>query len=135
MTVLLYDRLGGYDAIAVFANKLISAAQADDLLGRFWSHRSEDRNARDMQLLIDYLVHETGGQMYYTGRDMRLAHAGMGINEADWQRFLEIVSQIAQALQIPAPEGAEVTAFLDTLKPEIVNVDAEPSTVLIGERH
>ena len=85
MTVSLYDRLGGYDALAIFATKLIGQAQADSSLGRFWANRSDDRNARDLQILIDYLVRETGGQMYYTGRDMALAHAGMGITEAEWR--------------------------------------------------
>jgi hypothetical protein len=54
---------------------------------RFWANRGEDRIARECQLLIDYLVKETGGQMYYTGRDMALSHQGMGITEADWTRF------------------------------------------------
>lgn len=120
MTVSLYDRLGGYDAIALFAGELIGQAQADSLLGRFWAHRGEDRNARDLQMLVDYLVRETGGQMYYTGRDMALAHAGMGITHADWTRFLEIVVSIAGELGVGATEGGEVMAFLDTHKHDIV---------------
>ncbi len=122
MTVSLYDRLGGYDAIATFAKNLIEQAQVDQRLGRFWAHRSEDRNDRDLQLLIDYLVRETGGQMYYTGRDMALAHAGMGIDEADWTRFLELVAQVAGELGVSAPEDGEVMAFLDRLKKDIVTV-------------
>jgi hemoglobin len=64
MTTSLYSRLGGYDAIAMFATKLIGEAQQDDILGRFWENRGADRNARDLQMLIDYLVNQTGGQMY-----------------------------------------------------------------------
>ena len=120
MTVSLYDRLGGYDAIGGFAEALIGRAQSDNLLGRFWGHRSEDRNARDLQLLIDYLVRETGGRMYYTGCDMVLAHAGMGITDIDWARFIEIVVQVAGELDVGASEGAEVFAFLDGLKDDIV---------------
>ncbi len=66
MTNSLYTRLGGYDAIAMFATTLIGRAQNDEVLGRFWTNRGEDRNARDLQILIDYLVNQTGGQMYYT---------------------------------------------------------------------
>jgi hypothetical protein len=29
-----------------------------------------------------------GGPVYYTGRDMKLSHAGMGITESDWSVFL-----------------------------------------------
>ena len=120
MTTTLYSRLGGYDAIAVFATKLIGQAQQDDILGRFWENRGADRNARDLQVLIDYLVNLTGGQMYYTGRDMALAHQGMGITQTDWSRFIEIVVSVAGALGVGATEAGEVMAFLDSLKADIV---------------
>lgn len=120
MTTSLYSRLGGYDAIAMFATKLIGQAQQDDVLGRFWENRGADRNARDLQVLIDYLVNQTGGQMYYTGRDMALAHQGMGITEIDWARFIEIVVSVAGALGVGETEGGEVMAFLDNLKADIV---------------
>jgi len=76
MAASLYSRLGGYDGIAMFATTLVGQAQQDELLSRFWANRGEDRVAREVQLLIDYLVKETGGQMYYTGRDMALSHLG-----------------------------------------------------------
>lgn len=120
MTTSLYARLGGYDAIAMFATQLIGQAQQDDILGRFWENRSSDRNARDLQILIDYLVKQTGGQMYYTGRDMALAHQGMGITETDWARFIEIVISVAGALGVGETEGGEVMSFLDGLKADIV---------------
>ena len=120
MTTSLYSRLGGYDAIAMFATKLIDQAQQDDILGRFWENRGADRNARDLQSLINYLVKQTGGQMYYTGRDMALAHQGMGISQTDWTRFIEIVGSVAGDLGVGPTEGGEVMAFLDSLKADIV---------------
>lgn len=120
MTDSLYSRLGGYDGIAMFATTLVGQARKDKLLGRFWANRGEDRIARECQLLIDYLVRDTGGQMYYTGRDMELAHQGMGINEADWVRFIEIVTNVAGELGVGQTEGGEVMAYLDGLKADIV---------------
>lgn len=121
MTASLYTRLGGYDAIAVFATRLVGQAQADESLGRFWANRGEDRIARELQVLIDYLVRETGGQMYYTGRDMAMAHQGMGITEADWDRFIEIVTSVAGELGVGEREGGEVMDFLFSLKADIVS--------------
>ncbi|OUS04816.1 hypothetical protein A9Q96_13995 [Rhodobacterales bacterium 52_120_T64] len=120
MSKSLYLRLGGYDALAMFATKLIGAAQKDSVLGRFWENRSADRNDRDLQVLIDYLVRETGGQMYYTGRDMALAHKGMGITAVDWTRFIEIVQNVAGELGVGPTEGGEVMVFLESLKGDIV---------------
>jgi hemoglobin len=120
MTTSLYYRLGGYDAIAMFATKLIGLAREDDVLGRFWENRGADRNARELQILIDYLVNQTGGQMYYTGRDMALAHQGMGITETDWARLMELVVSVAGSLGVGETEGAEVMAFMESYKSDIV---------------
>lgn len=121
MTPTLYNRLGGYDGIAMFSSSVVGMARKDDLLGRFWTNRGEDRNARELQLLIDYFVKETGGQMYYRGRDMALSHQGMGITEADWTQFIEIVVSVAGSMGIGRDEGGEVMAFLESLKVDIVN--------------
>ena len=58
--------------------------------------------------------------MYYTGRDMVLSHQGMGINEADWARFIEIVTSVAGKLGVGPTEGGEVMDFLNSLKADIV---------------
>ncbi len=120
MTASLYSRLGGYDGLAMFATTVVRQARNDSLLGRFWTNRGEDRNARELQLLIDFFVKETGGQMYYRGRDMALSHQGMGITEADWARFIEIVISVAGDMDVGPDEGGEVMGFLDGLKADIV---------------
>ena len=84
----LYERLGGYDAIAVVANDLLLRLRNDPQLGRFWKDRAEDSIMREKQLLIDFLCANAGGPMYYRGRDMQLSHRGMGISESDWIVFL-----------------------------------------------
>ena len=95
----LYSRLGGYDGIAMFATTLVGQAQKDEVLSDVSGPIvAKTGLLASYQLLIDYLVKETGGQMYYTGRDMALSHQGMGITEADWTRFIEIVTSVAGEL-------------------------------------
>jgi hemoglobin len=67
-TKTLYERLGGYDAIAAVANDLLPRLRSDPQLGRFWAHRGEDGIMREKQLLIDFLCTSAGGPMYYRGR-------------------------------------------------------------------
>jgi hemoglobin len=55
---------------------------SDGRLGRFWAHRGEDGVQREIQLLIDFLCHNAGGPVLYTGRDMKTSHKGMRIDEA-----------------------------------------------------
>jgi hemoglobin len=59
----VYERLGGYDAIAALALDLVPRLQADPQLGRFWAHRGEDGIHRDKQLLIAFLCASSGGPM------------------------------------------------------------------------
>jgi hypothetical protein len=54
-TKTLYERLGGYNAIAAVANDLLPRLRSDPQLGRFWAYRGEDGIVREKQLLIDFL--------------------------------------------------------------------------------
>ena len=116
----LYERLGGYDGITAFANDLLPRLQADPQLGRFWQNRGDDGIAREKQLLIDYLCSCAGGGVSYTGRDMKLSHKGMKISESDWSLFLQHAGATMKALKVPERECQEVTAFVLSLKKDIV---------------
>ena len=116
----LYDRLGGYDGIAGFANNLLPRLQADPQLGRFWQNRGEDGITREKQLLIDYLSSNAGGPVYYTGRDMKSSHKGMKISESDWTIFLGHAGDTMEALNVPEQECDDVVAFVLSLKNDIV---------------
>ena len=116
----LYDRLGGYDAIAALSDDLVRRLRADAQLGRFWQHRGEDGIRREKQLLIDFLCASAGGPMYYTGRDMTTSHKGMGITESDWQVFLGHLKDSITKFELPAKEASDVLGFVESTKAEMV---------------
>lgn len=116
----LYDRLGGYDGITGFVNDLLPRLQSDTQLGRFWQNRGDDGVAREKQLLIDYLCANAGGPIYYTGRDMKLSHKGMGISDSDWSIFLGHAGDTMATLNVPQQECDDVVAFVLSLKDDIV---------------
>lgn len=116
----LYQRLGGYDAIAAVADDLLPRLRNDSQLGRFWQNRAEDSIMREKQLLIDFLCANAGGPMYYRGRDMRLSHRGMGISENDWNVFLGHAAATLAKFRVPEAEQREVLAFVQGLKKDIV---------------
>ena len=118
----LYERLGGYDGITAFANDLLPRLQGDSVLGRFWEHRGDDGIAREKQLLIDFLCHNAGGPVYYTGRDMKTSHKGMRISEEDWSIFIGHAVETMKALQVPERECGEIAEFVSGLKNEIVEL-------------
>jgi len=118
----LYERLGGYDAVAAVVNDLIPRLIADDQLGRFWAHRGDDGLQREKQLLIDFLCNASGGPMYYTGRDMTLTHHGMRISSSDWQRFKQHLQETLASFELADSEVSDVMAFIESTKNEIIDL-------------
>jgi hemoglobin len=116
----LYERLGGYDAIAAVLDALMVRIKADDKLRRFYDHRGADGIAREQQLFIDYLCAATGGPMVYTGRDMKTLHAGMRLDEEDWKRGMAHLTATLDAFEVPEQEQREIMSFHENIKSDIV---------------
>ncbi len=118
----LYERLGGYDAIAAVVSTLMVRIKDDDKLRRFYDHRGADGIAREEQLLIDFLCASSGGPMVYTGRDMKPVHIGMRLGEEDWKRAMAHLTATLDAFEVPEHAKGEVMSFHENLKSEIVEV-------------
>jgi hemoglobin len=129
-----YTRLGGYDAVAAVADDLLARLTADDQLGRFWQNRGEDGVRREKQLLIDFLCASAGGPLVYVGRDMETSHRGMGIDKSDWNTFRTHLEATLDHFDVPTAERADVLAFIDSTKNDIVDSIAPPSSWRSGSR-
>jgi hemoglobin len=116
----LYERLGGYDAIAAFITEYIGRIRADPQFARFGGGRGTDKKKKDLQLNIDYMCKITGGSNYYMGRDMKTAHAGLGITDGEWAANVKHMVEALNKYKIPQKESKEVLALLDQMKREIV---------------
>ncbi|MGY9004858.1 MAG: group I truncated hemoglobin [Alphaproteobacteria bacterium] len=116
----LYGRLGGYDGVVAVVDAVLPRLAGDAQLGRFWAHRGIDGIIRERQLLINFLASASGGQLYYTGRDMALTHEGMRIDESDWEIFMAHLGAALDQLSVGAAEQTEVIGFIGSLKDEIV---------------
>ena len=117
----LYTRLGGYDAIAAVVDDLLARLRSDELLSRFWtSPRSVDTYNRERQLALDFIVSAAGRPTFYLGWDMKASHKGMGITKADYAAFMRCLTMSLDTFNVSEPERGEVTAFVTSLEPEIV---------------
>ncbi len=119
-TKSLYERLGGYDAICAATDDLLGRLQSDPQLKDYWKGSSNDNRRKARQLVVDFMVEAAGGPAFYTGRDMKISHAGMGISENDWGVFMRHAGATLDHFGVPAREREEVLAFFTSLKGEIV---------------
>jgi hemoglobin len=123
-TPSLYKRLGGYDALAAVTDDFIGRLATDKQLSRFFVGHSEDSLHRIRQLIVDQLCAATGGPCYYIGRDMKTAHKGMGITEADWNITVNHLIATLDKVKVPEKEKNEVLGAVSSFKKDIV--EAKP---------
>jgi len=116
----LYERLGGYDAIAAVTDELLARLLNDPQLGVFWKGHSENSLRRDRQLVVNYMCEAAGGPVFYTGRDMPTSHKGLGISASDWEVFMRHAAAALEKFAVPVTEKGEVLAFLTSLQGDIV---------------
>ena len=116
----LYERLGGYDAIAAATDELLKRLTGDPEIGVYWRGHSTDSMKRDRQLIIDFLCEAIGGPVIYRGRDMRTSHQGLRISERDWQIFVDHTIATLDYLSVPEKEKQEFLECAGGLKDDIV---------------
>jgi hemoglobin len=116
----LYKRLGGYDALAAVTDDFIGRLATDPQLGRFFVGLSTDSKVRVRQHVIDFLCKATGGPCAYTGRDMKTAHTGLNISEADWDASVKHLTATLDKFKVPEKEKGEVMSAIGGLKGDIV---------------
>jgi hemoglobin len=116
----LYQRLGGYDAVAAVTDDMIGRLAVDPQLGKFLKGLSDDSKKKLRQHFVNFLCNATGGPCVYTGRDMRTSHAGLGITESDWNASVVDLTATLDKFKVPAKEKQEVLAAVSSLKKDIV---------------
>jgi hemoglobin len=70
--------------------------------------------------LVEFVCVATGGPGPYTGRDMKAAHAGMGITGPQFDALVEDLVKALDKFNVPAQEKGELLGALGPLKPQIV---------------
>ncbi len=120
VTESLYKRLGGYTAISAVVDDLVERLAINEQLGRFYAHRGVDGVAREKQLTKDFITAKTGGPLYYTGRNMQTAHAGMRMSTSDWKIFINLLNETLHKFNVPSKETKEVIGLVESLKTVIV---------------
>ena len=116
----LYERLGGYDALAAVSDDFIGRLGASKILGRFVVGLSDDSKGKLRQHFVEFLCKATGGSCVYMGRDMKTVHKGLGISEADWTESIKLLNETLDKFKVPKPERDEVLAAIQSLKADVV---------------
>lgn len=118
----LYDRLGGTAGIATVVDAFIANVAADARINARFARVAGDTAAmREFkQKMVDQICAGTGGPCTYTGRDMKVAHEGMGISTADFDALVEDLVKTLDGAGVPQQEKDELLAILGPMRADIV---------------
>ena len=116
----LYQRLGGYDALAAVTDDFIGRLAGDAQLKHFFTGHNKEGLTRIRQHVIDFLCNATGGPCAYTGQDMKTAHTGLEITEEDWNASVKDLVATLDKFKVPEKEKNEVLGAISNLKGDIV---------------
>ena len=134
----LYERLGGKEAIHMLVDDFVARLAADPSIKARFDFKNSPRTKElvaqrvppplaEMQTvgtlkayLTEQICEATGGPCSYVGKNMKEAHAGMGITGAEFDAVVKHLVASLDKLKVPAEEKNELLGLLGPLKKEIV---------------
>ena len=118
----LYQRLGGKQAIAAVVDEFVGRVAADTRINAFFAATAADpqRLAGFKAKLVDQICEASGGQCKYTGKDMKTAHAGMGITGPQFDALVEDLVGALDKFKVAPQDKATLLGVLGPMKKDIV---------------
>lgn len=114
----LYERLGGQTAIVAVVDDFVGNVAEDPGINGFFAHTDI---ARLKRLLVEQICAASGGPCTYTGRDMKTAHAGMGVQDMHFGALVGDLVKTLDKFKVPEKEKNELLAVLGPMKSDIVS--------------
>ena len=117
MAGTLYDQFGGESGMAKVVDEFIGVVVADGRINSFFKNTNIDY--LKMQLNNQFCS-ATGGGCQYSGRDMVSAHAGMGVNTADFNALAEDLQEAMTRQGVSSSAQNKLIAKLAPMQRDIV---------------
>ena len=121
-TKSLYDRLGGQAAIVAVVDEFVGNCAADARINKFFAATAADKNRLTVfkNNLVDQVCEASGGPCKYKGKDMKSAHAGLGISNADFDALVEDLTKALTKFKVAPADQKQLLGVLGPMRPQIV---------------
>lgn len=117
----LYRRVGGYDALARIGADFTRSLGTDQTVQPFFFARSDDSRRRILQAFVLLLCADTGGPCFYTGRDMKSAHVGLKMGEAEWNAVMRLWGEALDRHKISGTDKSEMVQVFAKYRDDIMS--------------
>ncbi|TWT46124.1 hypothetical protein RAS1_25710 [Phycisphaerae bacterium RAS1] len=122
----LYDRLGGEQPIAAVCGDLVDRLAGDPKVNvtRKGQKKTWDPTPENVALLkkrlTQFVCKAAGGPQKYEGKDMKTAHAGMGVSEGEFNLSAEHLKASLAKFGVPKREQDDLLAAVEAQRKDIV---------------
>jgi len=118
----LYKHLGGKTAITAVVDEFVARVAADQRINSFFAATAADpkRLAAFKANLVDQICQASGGPCHYKGKDMKSAHAGMGIQSSQFDALVEDLVGALDKFKVADADKQALLAVLGPMKSDIV---------------
>jgi len=114
----LFDKLGGREAIAAVASDFADSVKVDERIKAKFAGTSDWDGFKNK--LTDQLCVAAGGPCTYAGKDMKSAHQGMSLAEADYSAFVDDLKKTLEKFKVGEKEQAELLAAVGSMKKDVL---------------
>jgi hemoglobin len=115
----LYDRLGGKDGVDAIADIFSKNLLADPRVNKAFK-KSKDGLSHFKQMISEQICQLAGGPCQYSGKDMKEAHKGMGIADAQFDAVVEDLKLAMDEKGASEQDKSELFAALAPMRSDIV---------------
>jgi hemoglobin len=123
----LYERLGGYEAIAGIISNLYDRMVSDPQVWYYWKGHSSDNKAAERQLFTDLVCASAGGPVIFQAQDLKTNHKGLGISKVEWEFFVTLAAETLDQTSLNEGKKEELFCLLARSKAAITVTNQAPS--------
>ena len=119
----LYQRLGGEPAITAVVDDFTARAAANPKVNFLRNGKYANIDVPKFKKhLVAMVAAATGGPQKYAGRDMKTAHKGMAISDAEFDALAADLVATLDKFKVPAKEKDELLKIVGSTRADIVEI-------------
>ncbi|MBT0586604.1 group I truncated hemoglobin [Alteromonas oceanisediminis] len=113
----VYEQLGGAPKVDQIVENFVVEIENDPVILAYFEGANIDRF---VEKLSEQICHRTGGPCEYTGDSMAQVHAGMNINQRDFNRTVDLLINAMNKADVPHPLQNQVLKVLAPTRDEML---------------
>jgi hemoglobin len=118
--VSLYRRLGGREGIALVVGDFTANMAGDPRVNARFKGLKPAEVEKFKSNLADQICEASGGPCSYLGKDMKKAHEGMKISDAEWNATVENLVKALDKNKVDAKSKQDLLGAVGPMKGDIV---------------